>query len=84
MNPQIQYRPVALEFITANSLTELEAKVSKALESNKLLHGDWKITPDGLVVQAVCTADWRIMPPPKLPDQPNILVPQQGPGRILG
>lgn len=71
-----------MEFITADSLSALEVKVTEALNQNKLLHGDWKVLPGvSIYVQAVCAAEWRPMPPPPGADSP-ILQPQ--PGRILG
>jgi len=77
----MQYRPVAMEFLTADSLPALEGKVTEALNQNKLLHGDWKVLPNGSFAQAVCPADWRVMPPPPGVES-SILQPQ--PGRILG
>lgn len=77
---QLQYRPVGMEFITADSLPALEGKVTEALNQNKLLHGDWKALATGQYVQAVCPAEWRPMPPPA--SESPILQPQ--PGRILG
>lgn len=70
-----------MEFLTAESLSELATKVTEALTEGKLLHGDWKILTVGGYAQAVCPADWRAMPPPPGADSP-ILQPQ--PGRILG
>lgn len=72
-----------MEFLTSDTLQGLEVKITAALGENKLLHGDWKITPKGEFCQAVATADWRPVPMPKQAES-NILVPQQGPGRILG
>lgn len=70
-----------MEFLKANSLTALGTLVTEALDRNMLLHGDWKVMPDGNFVQAVCPAAWRPMPPPPGSESP-ILQPQ--PGRILG
>lgn len=78
---QLQYRPVAMEFLIARSFPTLETLVTEALDQNKLLHGDWKVLPNGEFAQAVCKAEWRPMPPPPGADSP-ILQPQ--PGRILG
>lgn len=72
-----------MEFLVAETLVELEQKVTAALQQNKLLHGDWKVLPTGQFAQAVAPADWRPMPMPKQAES-NILVPQQGPGCILG
>lgn len=69
-----------MEFIKANSLIALGTLVTEALDRNMLLHGDWKATPDGNFVQAVCPAAWRPMPPSA--SESPILQPQ--PGRILG
>ena len=77
---QMQYRPVGIEFLTADSLPALEKLVTAALGENKLIHGDWKVLPTGQYAQAMCPADWRVMPPP--PTEPTILTPQ--PQRILG
>lgn len=73
-----------MEFLVAETLPELEQKITAALQENKLLHGDWKIMPNGSFAQAVAPADWRPVPQPKQMEQSNILVPQPGPGRILG
>lgn len=80
---QMQYRPVGIEFLRSDSFADLAAQITKALDENKLLHGDWKVL-DGRYVQAVCPADWRPVPQPKnLPDESGILVPRPA-GRILG
>jgi len=73
-----------MEFLTADSLPELEQKITQALNENKLLHGDWKVLPTGKYAQAVAPADWRPVPMPKQPEESNILVPRPAPGRILG
>lgn len=72
-----------MEFLVSDTLPGLEKLVTTALQENKLLHGDWKIMPNGSFAQAVAPADWRPVPPPKQLEQSNILVPQQG-QRILG
>ena len=85
MNQQMQYRPVAMEFLVADSLPALETKVTEALTEGKMLHGDWKVMPNGSFAQAVCPAGWRPVPVPEMPQESGILVPRPAPpGRILG
>lgn len=71
-----------MEFLCADSLPELEQKVTAALSANKLLHGEWKILPNGSFAQAVCPAAWRPMPEPPGADS-NLLVPRPGAGRLI-
>lgn len=79
---QLQYRPVAVEILQAVSTTELADKITAALASGKVLHGNWKVVSNalgGTYFQAVCSCDWCPMPP--LPES-QILTPR--PGSIVG
>ncbi|MGV0949311.1 MAG: hypothetical protein ACOYB3_01470 [Azonexus sp.] len=84
MQQQLQYRPIGMVFLVAETLVELEQKITQALNEDKLLHGDWKMLPNGKYAQAVAPADWRPVPIPKQAGESSIVVPRPAPGRILG
>jgi len=79
----MQYRPVGIVFLVSSSLVDLEKQITDGLTDGKLLHGDWKVMPNGSFAQAMCPADWRPVPPPKQQSQESgIVVPK--PSIILG
>lgn len=79
---QIQLRPVRFEIVMADSLSELETKVSERLEAGCMLHGDWviynEINKSSKFIQAVVQMGFRQL---QIPEQlaSNLLVPAGGP-----
>ena len=78
---QIQLRPLKLEIIIKDSIADLETEVSRRLENNWMLHGDWTVLAGGSKTQYAQAMVEMGAKPFKIPDE--VLREMSGSGLLL-